>query len=77
MTPIVVVRDRPEIDSPRPLLIGDVVRDVRFPLAIERVSSFDGDTARVVFESGDTCFYRLMARVYAHADGAPIDGFGA
>ncbi len=73
---IPITRESLPVASPRGLCRGDVVRDVLFPLTIERVASFDGDSARVVFESGDTCLIRHLFGTYEHADGAPIDGVG-
>ncbi len=73
---IPIGRELPPVATPRGLCRGDVVRDTLFPLTIERVASFDGVSARVLFESGDWCLIRHMARSYEHADGAPIDGVG-
>lgn len=68
---IPVGRELPAAAAPRELCIGDVVRDRLFPLAIERVASFEAH--RVRFESGDFCFLSVLAVGYEHADGAPIE----
>ncbi len=65
-----VHRDTQPANIPRPLRVGDVVRDRAFPVAIDLVEHIDAE--RVQLRDDCFCLRRFVAKFYEHADGAPI-----
>lgn len=68
----VVYRDLKPSNVPRPLRVGDVVRDRHWPTCIDLVTSID--TESIHLDDDHLCFLNLVSFVYEHADGSPISG---
>lgn len=73
-----VVRDTPP-PAPRPLRVGDIIRDHVFPLVVFRVSAIEHGRATLMKwgDNASSASIDNIASTYEHADGASIAGMPA